>query len=162
MTSTVPVPVTVILPLSELLPDVQDAFVLARRPGGWDNESVQATVHRLFDWLGPYTSGQITIVDGQPLLTLTFTTPAGRDPVAGETRFRAASTKADRGNVGGALREFRELVQEFPEVAKYHRALGQAHLVGGQPEQAEDAFLHSLALDPRDRDTLTLLGNLYV
>ena len=57
--------------------------------------------------------------------------------------------------------ELVRLTEEFPEVAKYRRALGQAYLVAEDFSRAEDELLRSLSLNANDPDALTLLGNLY-
>lgn len=101
--------------------------------------------------------------DGFPedILFVSFRPPEGRDLPKAEDRFQKATARADKGEVKEAQRDFKKLVADFPEIAKYHRALGQASLVLQDYDRAEDELLRSLALDPRDPGALTLLGNLY-
>jgi cytochrome c-type biogenesis protein CcmH/NrfG len=99
---------------------------------------------------------------GEEWLVARFTPPgAGRDLVGAERAFQRATGKADRGDVKAAVRELEQVARSVPEVAKYHRALGQSYLVLGRLDDAEDSFLRALRLDPRNSDALTLLGNLY-
>lgn len=177
--------IRLVLPLRDLLPHVRSLLSEARTPDGWDQARVAAVVAREFDFLGPFIearvarAGELTDVEGAAatvmqaasgssssdddefFLVLAFAPPAERDPGAAERTFQRATAQAERGEVKAARRELTRIVSEFPEVAKYHRALGQAHLVLGDFEEAEDEFLRALRLDPRDPDTLTLLGNLY-
>lgn len=156
----------VIVRISELLPKFQDAIEASRTATGWDAELLQQIVAHEFDFLGPFirarvrqdTSGDL----GDEVLVIEFTPPRSRDLAVAERRFAQATKRADRGDAGGARPSLEGLVREFPEVAKFHRALGQVHFALNDWDSAEDEFLRSLAIDPRDPDALTLLGNLYV
>ena len=156
----------VFTPLSHLLPPVQQALEEARQPDGWDEQRLNQIIRHEFGFLGPFTAARIERgVPSRPpdeeVLVIEFSPPAGRDLVAAERRFGKATTRAQRGEVRQVLEDLKQLVADFPEVAKYHRALGQAHLVLEEHGDAEGELLSSLALDPRDPDALTLLGNLY-
>lgn len=166
--------------LDDLLPQVRRAIEDAKTPGGWDQTRLQQIIASEFDFLGAFTGVQVT---DNPLpgvaelqrssagftsaagsgswLVLTFIAPEGRDVGAAERIFQRATRQADRGDLKGAFRDLERISRDFPEVAKYHRVLGQAHLVSGRQEEAEDEFLRALRLDPLDHDALTLLGNLY-
>jgi len=161
-------PIIVCVPLRHLLTGLQQALEHARKSDEeWDTEKLAEIVSREFAFLRPFHTvrvdrGAISGGDFEEILVIEYHPPALRDAEASERRFRQATKKAERGHVRQAQPELRKLVQEFPEVAKYHRALGQAHFVLGEHEEAEDEFLRSLALHPTDPDALTLLGNLYV
>lgn len=149
--------------ISDLLPAFREDLERARTPSGWDSGRLQSAIDRAFGFLGAFTSARIERpeTDGGEMLFLEYAQPAGRDFAGADRRFRKATRDAESGRVKAALPELRHLVEEYPEVAKYHRALGQAHLVLGDFDRAEDAMLRSLSLDPADPDALTLLGNLY-
>lgn len=155
-----------VTPLVDLLPSVRQSLEEARTPQGWDVDKLNQAIRNHFDFLGAFTSARIESRDiagtgPEDVLVLEFSPPEGRDLAAAERRFEQASNRATRGDVRPALAAYKKLAREFPEVAKYHRALGQAHLTLGDLDEAEDSLLRSLALDPRDADALTLLGNLY-
>jgi len=94
-------------------------------------------------------------------LVVEFNPPTARDLTAAEEAYQRACELANSGNVRGALTLLQEVVRVFPEVAKYHRNLGQAHLELGHLDEAEDEFLRALALDSRDIAALIMLGNHY-
>jgi tetratricopeptide (TPR) repeat protein len=157
----------VIAPISGLLPSVRSAVKEALQPDGWNNTKLNEIVRSEFGFLGPFIHATIedrSSGDGpdEPWLILEFTPPEDRDLGAAEQAFDRATRRAERGEVRPAQKTLRKLVTEFPEIAKYHRALGQTYLVLSDLDDAEDHFLHALALDPRDVDALTLLGNLYM
>jgi tetratricopeptide (TPR) repeat protein len=152
--------------LSDLLPRFQEALYAARAGGQWDTEILRRVIAHEFDFLGPFVSarverGGIDGHDADDLLVLEFTPPEPRDLAAAERAFSKATARAERGDVGGAISELQRLAQSFPEISKYRRALGQAYLALEDWDRGEDELLKSLALDPRDPDALTLLGNLY-
>jgi tetratricopeptide (TPR) repeat protein len=155
----------VTVPIEGLLPELQRQLAGARHGSEWDEAALNRIVRHEFDFLGPFTHARVESRD-EPgertdFLILTFRAPEGRDLAKAEQTFQSATIRADRGDARGAQAALRALVAAFPEVAKYRRALGQAHLVLGALELAEDEFLRCLALDPHDADALTLLGNLY-
>ena len=177
-----PAPLRVVLPLDQLLPAVRAALEPARTAGGWDQTQVAQVVADEFGFLGPFTEARIVdagilddaerhaaaIVRGMhgaapagDVLVLGFHPPEGRDLAGAERTFQRASAQAERGEVRAALKALAPLAAQWPEVAKYHRALGQAYFVTGELEAAEDELLRALRLEPRDADALTLLGNLY-
>ncbi len=151
--------------LADLLPPFRDELEEARTEDGWDTIRLQKAVGQAFGFLGAYTSARVESPEGagaDELLVLEFSPPQDRDVAGAERRFRRATSDAESGKVRAALPALEGLIKEFPEVAKYHRALGQAHLVIGDFDRAEDSMLRSLSLNPTDPDALTLLGNLYV
>ena len=156
-----------VTPLADLLPSVRQALEEARSGEGWEAGRLNQAIRNHFGFLGAFTSARIESrkLEGQQgleeVLVLEFSPPEGRDLAAAERRYEQASNRANRGEVRPALATYKKLAKEFPEVAKYHRALGQAHLTLGDLDDAEDSLLRSLALNPRDEDGLTLLGNLY-
>lgn len=159
-------PITVVVPLADLLPAFRDSIEQARTSDGWDEAQLLRAIQREFDFLAPHTSARIDEVStdsgNQEVLILAFSPPETRDLVRLERAFAKATRRAERGDAKGAIPELERVVDEAPEVAKYRRALGQAYLVAGDSERAEDELLRSLALDPRNGDALTLLGNLYM
>jgi len=153
-------------PLADLLPSVRQALEEARSAQGWDADKLNQVIRNQYGFLGAFTSARVERSEiagrgSEDVLFIEFSPPEGRDLVAAERRFEQASNRATRGEVRPALAAYKKLAEEFPEVAKYHRALGQAHLTLGDLDHAEDSLLRSLAVDPRDADALTLLGNLY-
>ncbi len=131
----------------------------------WDREKLARAVAHEFDFMGPWVDASIDHQAGEParnaIITLRFSPPSNRDFADAEKRFGKATRRAERGDVTGAIEDLAELVARWPEVAKYWRALGQAHLVVESWDDSEDSLLKSLAIDPLDPDSLTLLGNLY-
>jgi len=160
--------------LEDLLPDVRAAIECARTSDGWDLQTLRRAINHEFDFLGAFTDVRI---DGRPpveavpsaqlideraeWLVLGFTPPAGRDLATAERTFQQSTRRAERGDAKGAMPQLRRISAEFPEVAKFHRALGQAHLVLGELDDAEDEFLRSRIWTPSIVTPLTLLGNLY-
>ncbi len=161
MPPTEPTPTIAVVAIQDLLPDVRAALERAHGPEGWNEAAVQEVVQHEFGFLGTYTSGRVEGREGRDYLVLTFTPPPGRDLARAEQRFDSATALADRGRLEPARQVFSALVEEFPEVARFHRALGQAEMVLGRADEAETALLHGLRLDPLDPDSLTLLGNVY-
>lgn len=150
--------------LSDLLPSFREGIESARTSTGWDVNRLQDAVNSAFGFLGAFTSARVDAASdqsGEEVLTLEYSPSEDRDFLAAERRFRRATSEAEAGRVRSALPVLSDLTADFPEVAKYHRALGQAHLVLGEFESAEDSMLRSLSLDPTDPDALTLLANLY-
>lgn len=150
--------------LADLLPPFRTELEAARTAAGWDSGRLQAAINRAFGFLGAFTSARVeagTGPEGDDVLHLEFTAPPGRDFATADKRFRKATRAAENGSARTALPALLDLAKEYPEVAKFHRAIGQAYLVLGDFESAEDAMLRSLSLDPLDADALTLLGNLY-
>ena len=159
-------PLRVVVRLSDLLPEFRDSIEVARTNAGWDDVILQQAIRRSFDFLAPYTIARVERLspdggEADEFLVLDFSGAGVRDVPGTERAFAKATRQAERGDVKGALGELERIVREIPEVAKYHRALGQAYFVLNRPGEAEDELLRSLALDPRDPDALTLLGNLY-
>lgn len=152
--------------VGDLQPAFQESVLEAYVDGRWDSSRLEKAVSHEFAFIGPWVSASVTEGDpGVPQnaqITLTFTPPTQRDFNKAEIGFAKATRRADRGDVKGALEELTRLVLTLPEVAKYWTALGQAHLVLENWENSEDALLRSVAIDPLDADSLTLLGNLYV
>ncbi len=150
--------------LSDLLPSFRAQLEEARTASGWDRVRLHSVIDRTFGFLGAFTDLRI---EGDPesefgeTLSLEFNPPSDRDLEAAERRFQKATKQAEAGRVREALPNLQRVVEEFPEVAKYHRSLGQAYLVLSDFDRAEDSMLRSLSLDPADPDALTLLGNLY-
>lgn len=153
--------------LTDLQPELRAALRGAWTENGWDQEIVRRLVAHFYDFLGPFVSGRIQ--HGSPLLgeeegdclVVEFHPPSGRDLGAAEDTFQRACELANSGNVPGALVSLEKVVRDFPEVPKYHRNLGQGYLEVKKLEEAEDEFLRTLSLDPRDVAALILLGNLY-
>lgn len=158
----------IIVRLSDLLPPFRDSIELARIDGGWDERRLSAAVANHFGFLGAFTSAEIHLRErehdtaDEEYLVLDFSPPPERDLAAAARRFKKATRDAEAGRVQAALPELARLAEEFPEVAEYHRALGQAFLVTDDLGRAEDSTLRSLSLNPLDVNALTLLGNLYV
>lgn len=139
---------------------------MARVSGQWDADELKRVIAHEFDFLGPFVSARVERggADGSEthdLLVLEFAPPEARDLSAAERTFVKATARAERGDVRGALKELERLAKSFPEISKYRRALGQAYMALEDWDRSEDELLNSLALDPRDPDALTLLGNLY-
>jgi tetratricopeptide (TPR) repeat protein len=150
--------------LSDLLPTFRTDIEDARIDGGWNRDRLQAAVDRAFGFLGAFTSARVergSETEPNEVLVLEFNPPERGDTQTAERRFARATRDAEAGRVRSALPELERLAQEFPEVAKYHRAIGQAYLVLGDFERAEDSMLRSLSLNSLDPDALTLLGNIY-
>lgn len=156
----------VIVRLGDLSADLRDAILSARTATGWNEELLRRAVMREFGFLGGFVNAHIdplpkgAVVD-DAVLNLAFTPPRDRDLAAAERAFDVGTRLADRGKVREAVREFARVVAKFPEVAKYHRALGQAHFVLGNVADAEDELLRALTLDPSDAAALVVLGNVY-
>ncbi len=155
----------VVVRVGDLQPDFQSAVLEAYEDGNWNVSRLQKAVAHEFDFMGPWVD--VSVDDASPgkpeasQLTLRFNPPVQRDFADAEKRFGKATRRAERGDVSGAVGDLTDLVAAWPEVAKYWRALGQAHLVLEAWESSEDALLKSLAIDPLDPDSMTLLGNLY-
>lgn len=151
--------------LTDLLPEFQAALAEARTAIGWDQRKLTEIVAHEYEFLGPFISARIETVQEQDepieFLVLEFRPPAGRDLEKAEQLFRRAAQRADRGDVRGALPDLKRLVAEFPEVPKYHQALGLAYLELDNIDAAEDTLLDALRLDPRLADALTTLANVY-
>lgn len=152
--------------LTDLLPEFQVALNEARTATGWDQQKLDQIVAHEYDFLGPFIAARIEetpLADGArvEILVVEFQPPKGRDLDRAEQVFQKATTRADTGDVRGALPEFKRLVGQFPEIPKYHQALGHAYLETGNLDAAEDELLHTLRLDPRVADALTHLANVY-
>ncbi len=151
--------------LTDLLPDLQAALNEARKATGWDQAKLNQIVGHEYEFLGPFTTARIeTSQEGGEtveFLVLEFRLPEGRDLARAERLFQKAASRADSGDVRGALPDFKRLVAQFPEVPKYHQSFGLAHLELGNLDAAEDELLHALRLDPRLMDALTTLANVY-
>jgi tetratricopeptide (TPR) repeat protein len=156
---------SVLVHIRDLQPDLQTAIVATFANGQWDMAKLQQVIGHEFDFLGPFT----TVAIGKPSedtpentqLILSFEAPNGRDFAAAEKAFGKATRRGERGELTGAAEDLQRLISDWPEVAKYWRALGQARLVLEDWDKSEDALLKSLSLDPLDADAMTLLGNLY-
>jgi tetratricopeptide (TPR) repeat protein len=150
--------------INDLLPELRDALTEARNSGDLRSKRIREVIADHFDFLGPFIVAKIETRDvggGQEdFLVLSFTPPKGRDLGRAERAFDRASQQAGVGRLEPARRVFEKLTQDFPEVAKYHRALGQTYLELGDLDAAETHLLHSLKLNPRDTNSLTLLGNI--
>lgn len=155
----------VVVRVGDLQPSFQSAVLEAYAGDSWDLPRLQKAVTHEFDFMGTWV--EVSVDNGrqgmpeEAQLTLRFSPPAERDFSDAEKRFGKATRKAERGDVSGAVSDLTDLVSAWPEVAKYWRALGQAHLVLEGWDSTEDALLKSLAIDPLDPDSMTLLGNLY-
>lgn len=150
--------------LSDLLPAFRAQLEEARTASGWDKVRLHSAIDRTFGFLGAFTDVRIERdpqLEFGEILSLEFNPPSNRDVAAAERLFQKTARQAESGRVREALPNLQRLVEEFPEVAKYHRSLGQAYLVLKDFDRAEDSMLRSLSLDPADPDALTLLGNLY-
>jgi len=153
--------------LTDLQPEFRSALHEALTENGWDSDRVQLIVARAYDFLGPFVQARVqrgSSLRGDPeseYLVVEFHAPAGRDLRAAEETYQLACELANAGNVVGALDPLREVVRDFPEVAKYRCSLGQAHFELGNLDEAEDELLHALALDPLDSAAWILLGNYY-
>ena len=155
----------VVVRVGDLQPTFQSAVLEAYADDRWNLSRLQNAVTHEFDFMGSWVDVSVDDrkqgVPEDSQLTLRFNPPAQRDFADAEKRFGKATRMAERGDVTAAVDALTDLVSTSPEVAKYWRALGQAHLVLEAWENSEDALLKSLAIDPLDADSLTLLGNLY-
>jgi tetratricopeptide (TPR) repeat protein len=153
--------------LTDLQPEFRSALHEALTENGWEPDKVQRIVARAYDFLGPFVVARVqrgSTLSSDPeseYLVVDFHAPAGRDLGAAEETYQRACELANAGNVAGALDPLREIVRDFPEVAKYRRNLGQAYFELGNLDKAEDEFLHALALDSRDSAARIMLGNCY-
>ncbi len=152
--------------VAELLPNLQAALYEARTPTGWDQQKLNQIIAHEYGFLGSFVSARIEEVaqeGGQraELLVVEFRPPEGRDLAKAERLFKRAIKRAERGQVQAVLPDLKRLVSEFPEVPRYHQALGHAYLEANDLEGAEDELLQALRLDPRLDDALTLLANVY-
>ena len=157
----------VAIPLSELVPEFRTDLLGTRLTSGWDEQRLQSTVAQYYGFLGPFLSARIECQRNDEgvetdWLVVEFKPPEDRDLQAGERSFEAALDEANAGNVSGAKKTFERLVEEFPEIAKYHCALGHARLETGDTQGAEDELLRTLSLDHKDLEALIMLGNLYM
>ena len=79
-------------------------------------------------------------------------------PTADASRYYTATLLFMEGRTDLAIREARTLAQANPGHAKAHNLLGAALATAGQRDQAREAFLASLKIDPRDPATYTNLA----
>ena len=152
--------------LTDLLPEFQATLNEARTATGWDQARLTQIVAHDYGFLGPFITARIeegVLFDAEraEYLVVEFTPPQGRDLHHAEDLFAKATRRAARGDVRGAVKDLKRVVTQFPEMAKYHQALGQAYLETGNPDGAEDELLRALTLDPRAEAALTLLANVY-
>jgi tetratricopeptide (TPR) repeat protein len=54
----------------------------------------------------------------------------------------------------------KQVVKKYPEIVYYHQFLGMVYQVGGKVEQAVTAFKKVLQMDPSDRVTFQILGQI--
>lgn len=152
--------------IADLLPEYQAALSEARTDTGWDQQKLNQIVAHHYDFLGAYVSARVERVASEDggtaeYLIVEFRPPQGRNLERAERLFQNATQRAGRGDVRGVIPELKRLVAEFPEISKYHQALGQAYLETDDLERAEDELLQALRLDPCLEDALTLLANVY-
>lgn len=155
----------VVVRVGDLQPPFRSAVLNANRNGSWDLTELRRAVAHEFDFMGPWVEVSVSeahadsAVNAQ--LTLRFTPPERRNFGDAEQRFGKAMRSAEQGKVAAAAKDLQILSKDWPEVAKYWKALGHTHLVLGNADECENALLKSLAIDPHDADAITLLGNLY-
>jgi Flp pilus assembly protein TadD len=162
-----PEPVVAFIRLNDLLPEISAKLEKARTNDGWDSELLAEVVVGLFNFLGDLIDARIgpspkDDASDAACLIIEFQPPEDRDDEGVRQAFASALERAGSGDVDGAKGALERVVKEFPEVAEYHCALGQAHLGTGDQESAEDELLCAVCLDGRDPSALTLLGNLYM
>ncbi len=152
--------------LTDLLPEFQAALNEARTPSGWDQHKLSQIVAHEYGFLGAFVTARVeeAMQDGgekAEFLVVEFRPPQGRDLDKAERLFERATQRAGRGDVRSAVPDLKRLVAQFPEIPKYHQALGQAYLETDKLDAAEDELLQALRLDPQLEDALTLLANVY-
>ena len=153
----------VVVKVSDLTPLVRYRLEEARDESGWDRLALDKAMREEYDFLGRFISSQIKEdAEGSEWLAVQFTPPLGRNLDEAERSFDAALDVAAAGAMDTAKARFQGLVHDFPEVAKYRAALGQAHFETGDIEAAEHELLAALALHGREPSALTTLGNLYM
>lgn len=154
----------VAVPIAQLPPEGRSTLQRARRTAGWQADEVQEFVARVYPFFGDGVSGRI--VDGDEArgesLEIEFAAPADRDCKAAERTYRESCDRVSTAEVDQAIGPLRDLVSDFPEVARYHRVLGQIYLETGRKAQAEIELQRALMLDGVDLDALALLGNIYL
>jgi len=149
--------------LADLEPLLARRIEAARTASGWDAQALGRVVAHEYDVLGPFVSARIeTGQDGREYLRTEFNPPQGRDLEAAERDYDRGCEKANEGNLSGALQVFERLVGVFPEVPKYHEALGQALHELGRIDEAEAVLWQAVELDPEVPRALGLLGRIYL
>ena len=67
-----------------------------------------------------------------------------------EQRYGRAVAEIALRNPSAAVPELQGLVHEYPKVTQFYGALGQAHMLSGQPRESEDILNKALNLFPRN------------
>ncbi len=157
----------VIVALNDLLPDFKAAILDTKTARGWDDAGVRRAVAQHYGFLGPFLNPRIekrTDDAGVETdwLIVEFRPPSDRDLEAATRDFQTALELADAGSIEAATAILWRVAGEFPEIPNFHAALGQACLAVGEDDEAENALLRALTLNPRDHRALMVLGNLYM
>ena len=76
-------------------------------------------------------------------------------------KFKKVVQLCEQNNYSKALKLVDELIEQDPAVSDYHRIKGQIFFEQGDAENAVDALIDAVRLDPENVNALILLGNLH-
>jgi len=76
-------------------------------------------------------------------------------------KFNKVVQLCEQNNYSKALKLVNELIEQDPAVSDYHRIKGQIFFEQGDAENAIDALIDAVRLDPENVNALILLGNLH-
>ncbi|MFH5884014.1 tetratricopeptide repeat protein [Halalkalibaculum sp. DA3122] len=76
-------------------------------------------------------------------------------------KFKKVVQLCEQNNYSKALTLVDELIEQDPAVSDYHRIKGQIFFEQGDAENAVDALIDAVRLDPENINALILLGNLH-